>query len=168
MSWQTEMTTLLRVFINDDVTPYEYGDDRLQNLIVSSAQLTLGVVDFPRDYTVDIEGTGITPDPTSATKDNGFINLVTLKAACLVATGDYRSASNKAISVKDGPSTIDAKGIAEHKKGVMQDWCKAFADALLQFRLGNSNAGEAIVGPHRSDATNRTTLGDRRTRPDFN
>ena len=44
MAWQTEMTTLLRYVINDNDTPQEFTDGRLQQLIVSSAQLTLGGV----------------------------------------------------------------------------------------------------------------------------
>ena len=152
MSWQTEMTTLLRYVINDtDATSYEFTDSRLQTLIVSSAQMTLGVVDFPRDYNIDIPSTGITPDPTAA-NDNGFINLVVLKSACMLADGEYRTASNKGIVIRDGPSSVDARALIASKQQIASDSCAKYEKAELEFRLGNSNAGEAIIGPHRNAA----------------
>jgi hypothetical protein len=60
----------------------EFTDERLCSLLVSSAHLTLGVVDFPADYTVDIPNSGISPTPTN---DKSFVNLVVLKAACLLS-----------------------------------------------------------------------------------
>ena len=150
MAWNTEMVSLLRYVINDtDTLTQEYSDTRLKSLIVTAAQLTLGVVDFPRDYTIDIANIAISPDPTTS-KDNGFVNLVILKAACLLATGDYRSATNKGVVIRDGPSTIDARGMLASKKDIMESACKKYDEAELEFRLGNSNAGEAIIGPHRN------------------
>ena len=151
MAWQTEMPTLLRYVINDSESPQEFTDARLERLITSSAQLTLGVVDFPRTYVVDVAASGITPDPTSAPRDNGFINLVILKAACLLSTGDYRKSSNKGLIIKDGPSSIDARTLVESKRELMESLCKDYNEAELEFRLGNSNAGAAILGPHRTD-----------------
>ena len=153
MAWQTEMTTLLRYVINDSDSPQEFTDVRLQKLIASSAQLTLGVVDFTNSYTIDISATGITPDPTVGTRDNGFINLVILKAACLLSSGDYRKSSNKGLIIRDGPSSIDARALVESKRELMESLCKDYAAAELEFRLGNSNAGEAVLGPHRSNLT---------------
>ena len=152
MAWQTEMTTLLRYVINDSDSPQEFTDARLERLITSSAQLTLGVVDFPRTYVVDVAATGITPDPTTAPRDDGFINLVILKAACLLSTGDFRKSSNKGLIIKDGPSSIDARTLVESKKELMESLCKDYSEAELEFRLGNSKAGHAILGPHRADA----------------
>ena len=151
MPWKTEMTSLLRYVINDtDSTRREYTDDRLCNLIVSSAHMTLGVVDFPRDYTIDVPNSGISPDPTSGGRDNGFINLVILKAACMLAAGDYRVASNKGVVIKDGPSSVDPRALVEAKKEIMTSACEKYEKAELEFRLGNSKAGEAIIGPHRN------------------
>jgi|TARA_Y100001937_G_scaffold100920_1_gene138323 hypothetical protein len=164
MAWQTEMTTLLRYVINDtDATSYEFTDSRLQTLIVSSAQMTLGVVDFPRDYNIDIPSTGIAPDPTS-TQDNGFINLVVLKAACMLADGEYRTASNKGIVIKDGPSAVDARALIASKQQIAKDACAKYEKAELEFRLGNSKAGEAIIGPHRNAVYGGSTPIDKFTR----
>ena len=124
MAWQTEMTTLLRYVINDtDATSYEFTDSRLQTLIVSSAA-----------------------------NDNGFINLVVLKSACMLADGEYRTASNKGIVIRDGPSSVDARALIASKQQIASDSCAKYEKAELEFRLGNSNAGEAIIGPHRNAA----------------
>ena len=149
--WKYEMTTLLRYVINDtDTTQRQFTDERLCNLLVASAHMTLGVVDFPRNYIIDVPTSGISPDPTSGSKDSSFINLVVLKAACLLAGGEYRTASNKGIVIKDGPSSVDARGVVEAKKTIMDFACSKYESAELEFRLGNSNAGEAIIGPHRN------------------
>jgi len=146
--WKTEMTTLLRYVINDaDETAREFTDERLCSLLVSSAHLTLGVVDFPANYTVDIPNSGISPTPTN---DKSFVNLVVLKAACLLAKGEYRSSTNHAIVVRDGPSTVDPRGMVAAKKEMMDMACANYEQAELEYRLGNSNVGEAIIGPHRN------------------
>ena len=147
-AWKTEMTSLFRYVINDvDETTREFTDERLCSLLVSSAHLTLGVVDFPSDYTVDIPNSGISPNPTN---DTSFVNLVVLKAACLLATGEYRSATNQGIVVRDGPSSVDPRAMVTAKKGMMDSACANYQKAELEYRLGNSKAGEAIIGPHRN------------------
>lgn len=163
--WQTEMITLFRYVINDVSETQEFTDDRLGNLLLSAAHLTLGVADFPRDYTVDIPASGISPDPTSGSRDNNFINLVILKAACLLSAGEYRAAANKGIVIRDGPSSIDARGMIGAKKEIMDDACKKYRQAEFEFRLGNSNVGEAIIGPHRNSIYGgRTSTYDGRNR----
>ena len=150
--WQSEMTTILRYVINDtELVSQEFSDNRLQNLIISAAHLTLGVVDFPSDYSVDIPNSGISPDPTTV-NDSSFVNLVILKAACLLAEGEYRVAANKGIVIKDGPSAIDARGLIAGKKELAESACQRYTKAELEYRVGNSNAGEAIIGPHRNAA----------------
>ena len=154
--WKVEMTSLLRYVINDtDASNREFTDERLCSLLVTSAQLTQGVVDFPRDYTIDIANSGISPDPIAGAKDNGFVNLVILKAACLLAAGEYRASTNKGIVIRDGPSSVDARGLVAGKKEMMESSCKKYDAAELEFRLGNSNAGEAIIGPHRNTVYSR-------------
>tara|TARA_Y100001973_G_C5208772_1_gene343697 strand:- start:12212 stop:12706 length:495 start_codon:yes stop_codon:yes gene_type:complete len=164
MAWQTEMTSLLRYVINDtDSTTREFTDERLQNLIISSAHLTLGVVDFPKSYSIDIPNSGISPDPaTAGAKDTSFINLVVLRAACLLAQGEYRAATNKGIVVRDGPSSVDPRAMVVAKKEMMQSACQKYEQAELEYRLGNSNAGEAIIGPHRNAVYSKGSSGHSR------
>ena len=148
--WQTEMTTLLRYVINDsEQSVQRFSDDRLTRLILTAAHTTIGVVDFASDYSVDVPNSGISPDPTEI-KDKSFVNLVILKAAHLLANGDFRKASSKGIVLRDGPSAVDPRGMIEAKRHLAESSLERYKKAELEYRLGNSNAGEAIIGPHRN------------------
>lgn len=148
--WQTEMTTLLRYVINDtDERVQRFSDDRLTRLVLTAAHTTIGVVDFSSDYSVDVPNSGITPDPTER-KDKSFVNLVILKAAHLLANGDFRKSSSKGVVLKDGPSSVDPRGMIEAKRHLAESSLKRYQKAELDYRLGNSRAGEAIIGPHRN------------------
>lgn len=166
MSWQTEMTTLLRYTINDSESPQEYTDARLQTLIVVAAQLMLAEVDFSQGYIVSIGATGIAPDPTQVSpKDNAFINLTVLKARCILAQAEARKAGQKALSIKDGPSAIDGGGVSNAAKAWMTTACLEYEQAEFSYRAGDLSAGRAIVGPHMTDIMARGTMRDR---PEFN
>jgi hypothetical protein len=156
MAWQEDMTTLLRYVVNDYTTPYENTDGNLQRLLVTAAQLTKKDVDFDVDYAITIAATGISPDPFSI-NDNGFINLVVLKAACLLARGEQKKKGQNALAIKDGPSNVDGRGPADAMKNWANTVCAEYAQAELEYRLGNNNAGQAIVGPYHFD--NATQFG---------
>jgi hypothetical protein len=165
MSWDRTMVTITRGIIDDlDSDNYTYTDSRLQQLLVIAAHYVTLNVTFNQTYTINIDSPDITPDPTVAPKDQGFVNLTVLKAACILAKGEYRKDSSKGMVIKDGPSSIDARTLVQSKKDLMTDMCEAYAEAELQYRLGNSKAGEAIVGPH---LTNRSSGGSNRDRPEF-
>lgn len=154
MAWQEEMTTIVRFIINDYTSPYENSTDNLQSLIVAAAQLTKNDVDFDTDYSISISSTGISPDPTDI-NDDAFINLVSLKAACLLARGDQRRKARNALSIKDGPSNIDGRAAAEATAKWSDNICKEYADAELEYRLGNAKPGKAIIGPYRYEDSNQ-------------
>ena len=77
MSWQNEMTIIVRHLINDlDSSSYTFTDSRIEESILVSSQLVLHEVDFESSYTVDVDSLTLTPDPTANTgsdgKDDGF------------------------------------------------------------------------------------------------
>ena len=86
MSWQGQMTTVVRHLVNDtDSTKYKFSDDRLETSILVASQLVISETDFANSYDINVEGCRLSPDPTdSATKDNDFIALVCLKTACII------------------------------------------------------------------------------------
>ena len=90
MAWQDTMVIMLRVVIDDMGSNPTYSDSRLEEILVVSAKLTKKDVDFANDYTIGVTDSTITPDPVS-TSDNAFVNLVTLKAACLVANSEFKT-----------------------------------------------------------------------------
>lgn len=157
MSWQTEMVTILRSIIGDLTTPQEFTDASLQQLVVSSGQLMLFEVDFPKTYTFDHSTPDITPDPTDPARDDAFINLTVLKAACLLGLGQWRLKARQGLVVKDDVSAFDGRGASTDTKEWAKGLCEAYEHAKIEYRLGNAKPGRAIVGPHMADENFRTT-----------
>ena len=126
MSWQGEMGTMVRYLINDvDSSSYSFSTTRIETSILVSAQLSSFNVDFANEYTINVEGCSLSPDPTDTdTKDNAFIALVCLKAACMIIGGEIRSESGNAISIKDGPSSIDLRGVTGTLSVLYKDLCE--------------------------------------------
>jgi len=147
MSWQSTMVLLLREFVSDAVETYTYSDVRLQEVIVAAATSVIMEIDFTYTYTVDIDNITISPDPVSGTSEIAFQVLVCRKAAQLIYGGEYRDASNRAINFKDGPSTIDSRGVAEAKKKMLDDASAAYNGTRTAYLTGNGMSGAAIVTP---------------------
>ena len=160
MSWQTDITTIVRHLLNDlDASSPSFSDDRVQKTVLVAAQLIVSQVDLSQNYTIDISGTSLSPDPTaSATLDNDFITLLSLKTSCIILGSEVRSESGNAISIKDGPSSIDLRGVASTLVVLYKDLCSKYESALLDYSAGNSIAGQAILGPYSpgSDFVRRT------------
>ena len=151
MAWTDDMPTIVRYLINDlDTTNYAYSNGRVRQTIVVAAHLVLSEIDFDKTYTVTISTSGISPDPTAATKDDAFINLVSLKSACLIASSELRTKGLDAIRVSDGSSSIDAGGILRGFELLSKDLCQRYEDAKIQYKAGNSGAGQAILSPYES------------------
>ena len=136
MSWQGEMGTMVRYLINDvDSSSYSFSTTRIETSILVSAQLSSFNVDFANEYTINVEGCSLSPDPTDTdTKDNAFIALVCLKAACMIIGGEIRSESGNAISIKDGPSSIDLRGVTGTLSVLYKDLCARYESVLLDYR----------------------------------
>jgi hypothetical protein len=156
MAWQTEITTIVRYLINDFESPQTYTDAKLQTAVVIASHLMLEDISFPRVYNIDIGATGISPDPTSDTRDNAFINLAALKAACLVDNWAFRSKLPTAgIAIRTGPESIDTRGVLAAYQFLQQNGaCKAFEQAKWEYESGNMTPGRAILAPFVGDNVN--------------
>jgi len=150
MSWQGQMGTIVRHLVNDlDPSNYTYSDDRIETAILVASQLMIMNVDFNNVYDINVESCRLSPDPTdSGTKDNAFITLSCLRAACIIIGSEIRSESGNAISIKDGPSAIDLRGVTATLTVLYKDLCEKYENLLLEYRAGNSVAGHAILGPY--------------------
>ena len=146
---------------------YAYSDDRLKELLLSSAQLMQGEITFSQVYTINILGGVLSPDPTLGIRDDAFINLVMLKAACIIDNCEARYASKRAVYMRDGSNYVDMRGqsqsaLALWKKG----WCQNYSDARFEFMAGNTaSAGMGIIGPFRI-AANADVYGAQGWTPD--
>lgn len=150
MSWQGQMSTMLRHIVNDvDSSSYKFTTQRLETTLLVAAQLVATEVDFPNTYTVDVESCSLSPDPTDLdTKDQDFVTLVVMKAACIMIGSEVRTEASNSISIKDGPSAIDLRGVSNTLVVLYQDLCKKYEDAVVGYQAGGSIAGQAILGPY--------------------
>ena len=164
MPWQNEMTLIVRHLVNDlDSTNYTFSDDRLEESILVSSQLSILEIDFEQTYTIDVDSTSLSPDPTtSSDKDDSFINLVSLKTAQMLLGSELKTHYLNAISLRDGPSSIDLRGIVSGLKILFDDINRRYEEAVTQYKL-NGVVGQAILGPYSpgSDSVARTHLSHR-------
>ncbi len=172
MSWQGQMTTVVRHLVNDvDSSNYTFSTDRVETTILVAAQLLIMNVDFNNTYDINVEASTLSPDPTdSGTKDDPFIALACLRAACIIVGSEIRKESGNAISIKDGPSAIDLRGVTSTLTVLYQDLCKKYDEALIDYRAGNSVSGQSILGPYSpgSDHVRRGMYSDNRSGGYFN
>lgn len=150
MSWQGQLSTIVRHLLNDvDHTNYKYTSKRLETTIIVAAQLVILDADFNNTYSINVESCQLSPDPTDLeTKDNAFITLVALKSACIILGSEARTESGNAISIKDGPSAIDLRGVSGTLLTLYKDLSEKYEQALTSHLAGNSMFGAAILGPY--------------------
>ncbi len=143
MSWQTEMTPIVRALI-DDMDSATYTDSRLQDYIVVAAKLVTAQITFDNSYTVDVVAESISPDPDTL-DDNFFINLVCLRTACMIVTGEYKTQAGKGISFKDAQTSIDTRAAVDGKKALMTQICNLYEQERLQYMNGVRVAGRLVA-----------------------
>lgn len=150
MSWQGQMSTMIRYIIGDiDPTNYKYSPHRIETTILVAAQLVTFDVDLPNSYTINVEQCRLSPDPTDAeTFDNAFINLTVLKSGCIILGSEIKTEAGNAIAIKDGPSSIDLRGVSSTLQVLYKDICMKYDKLLLDYKSGGTLAGQAILGPY--------------------
>lgn len=141
--YQDNLIAFLRGIIMDLSEPYAYEDDRLLEIIMVAASIIIKDAHFATSYVISITGQTISPDP-----DNNFSVLTCLKAAAIIADGECRTASTSALSIKDGPSTIDGSNVAKNKCEIAKRRREDYDGALLKHNAGDGAVGRAIIGPY--------------------
>lgn len=160
--WTNEMVMIVRHLIGDvDDHSYTYLDTRLETTILTAAQLVQSKHSFDKTYTIEIDECSLTPDPTAATKDNSFINLVCLKAACIITGSEWRTKANIGIKIVDGPSSIDTGSQVFALQAIHKDLCAQYSAEELNHQMGVS--GHIILSPYSpgSHANSRTRHSQR-------
>lgn len=137
---------MTRVILGDMGPTYTYSDERIQQVMLGAALHLNMVATFENTYTIDLSS-GISPDPAG---DNDFIVLCSWKTACMIST--YELKNHSGIMMRDGPSSLDTRGISNNKKVGMVSICKQFDDLLMTYLLSggseNGGSGQAILGPY--------------------
>lgn len=163
MSWQGSISTTVRHLISDvDPAAYKYSPKRIETTILISSQFVTVEADFPNVYAIDIERCTLSPDPTDAgTRDEDFLSLVSLKCACIILGSEIKAESGNAISIKDGPSQIDLRGVSGTLSMLYKDMCEKYNQMLMDYKAGNSISGHAILSPFSPGSDNlRRTYSD--------
>lgn len=150
MSWQGQISTMIRHLVNDlDSTDYKYSNSRIETAILVGAQLVTYEASLVTTYDINVEQCSLSPDPTDAeTKDNAFINLVSLKTAALIIGSEVRTEASNAVSIKDGSSSIDLRGVASTLLALYTRLVEEYTKSLMDYQMGGNMAGQAVLGPY--------------------
>jgi hypothetical protein len=147
---------MVRVLINDLLTPQKYTDSYLQQVLVTAGVLVDSEFDLPQDYTFGVSGITISPDPI-ATSDSIFQGLVPLKSACILNQGNFQTAVTQGIKVRDGDSAIDTTVGFRGYKDILEFGPCAIYDKLRwdiqSGKAAGKSAGEigiAVISPYRA------------------
>lgn len=148
MSWQTEISTITRVWINDLCDNPTYSDARLLQLILVAAKYVKLEVNLKNDYTINLESSTITPDPTSI-NDEDFVAFVALKSACMLDHSTFRTkAASEGIRAALGPASLSVGGnLAGYETILNQGPCSLYEQLKMDYESGNTDLFKAILGP---------------------
>lgn len=148
MAWQEEITTIVRVLVNDIGPNYTYSDERiLQCIVVASKYVQFDVV-LDHSYEVDVINQTITPDPT-VDNDNIFIDLVALKASCIIDQSNFRTkAVLEGLRASLGPASLAVNNNLAGWKEILNHGPCALYDSLVEhWDVANASAIRAILSP---------------------
>lgn len=148
--WKHELVRMVRHMIDDLGATPTYTDDRLEELILLAAGFVNTDVDLRQDYTIDLDELTLSPDPTdSNARDEDFINLICLKAACILDISKTNSSVGQSIYIRDGSSAIDLRGVTANRLQLVKiGWCKEYKEAVETYSSqGIGVAGAAIMTP---------------------
>jgi len=138
---------MLRVLINDLVSPYTYDDDTLTKILSVSAIYNIQDIDFDVTYTISLAGTpDISPDPSG---DSIFTNFMVMKAACQADFSTYRTkALAEGVTARCGPATLAVLGnLRGFKELLTVGPCATYESMKLDYVFGNGQMCRAILSP---------------------
>ena len=146
MAWQTDSVQIIRTLIHDvDPSAYVYTDERLEEVFVISAYNIITDIVFDTTYTITISTNTISPTPAS---DKYFMNLVSLKAASIILFSEYKTASNSAVKVVDGPSTIDYTAVSKNLKELYNNAMEQYEQMKYRYHTGEGSGGIVVLTPY--------------------
>jgi hypothetical protein len=148
MSWDIEIPIIVRTLINDLSDQPSYSDERLKQIIAVAAKYVQFDVVLDYSYNVDVVEGNISPDPTDH-KDEIFISLVSLKAACIVDQSALRTkAALEGIRASLGSATLTVKGSLEGFIKILEKGpCASYDELTSHWDVSQATAIRAILGP---------------------
>lgn len=148
MSWSLEIPIIVRTLINDLSDNPTYSDERLQQVIVVAAKYVQFDVILDHQYAIDVSVPNISPDPTTD-RDEIFIALVSLKAACIVDQSELRTkAAMEGIRAALGPASLSVGGSLEGLKMIIEKGaCATYDELTSHWDVKDATAIRAILSP---------------------
>lgn len=148
MSWQAELTTIVRTLINDIGPTYTYDNSRILQCIVVGAKYVQFDVILDHLYDIDVVHQTITPDPT-IDNDAIFISLVSLKAACIIDQSNFRTkAVLEGLRASLGSASLTINNNLAGWKEILAHGPCALYDGLVEhWDVANATAARSILSP---------------------
>ena len=146
MPWNIDLVVMFRSFIGD-LDSAKFTDERLKQILVVGAYNVVNDADFNNTYTVDVAQVSISPDPISE-NDTDFVALTVYKSACILLGSEVKTEAGNAISIKDGPSAIDLRGVTQNLNLIYKDFCAKYDELLKAYQYNNTLVGQAVLGPY--------------------
>jgi len=148
MAWQDEMIITTRVLVNDLNSPYDFSDDRLEQILVVAGKYVQFDVNLDHLYNIDVVEKTIAPDPT-IDNDSIFISLTCLKAACIVDQGTFRTkAALEGIRTALGSANLSFGGSLTGWQAIIDHGACALYDELTShWDVKNATAWSAVLSP---------------------
>lgn len=151
MSWKKEIPIIIRTLINDLGPSYTYTDNRLIQISVVAAQYVQFDVNLDKKYTINIISPNITPDPTINPKDDIFISLTALKAACIIDQSTIRTrAALEGVRAALGPASLSVNNntaASGYKLLLDSGPCALYKELTDSWDIANATAVRAIFSP---------------------
>jgi hypothetical protein len=148
MSWQIEIPIIVRTLINDLGDQPSYSDDRLLQVIAVAAKYVQFDVNLDHKYEINVANPNITPDPID-NRDEIFISLLSLKAACLVDQSSFRTkAAMEGIRASLGSASLSVNGQTAAWKTILdQGPCALYDELTSHWDVKDASAIKAIFSP---------------------
>ena len=148
MSWQTELTIIVRTLIDDFDSPYQYSDNRIEQVLTVSAKYLQFDINLDYTYNIDVINLTIDPDPVEI-NDSIFISLVCLKAACIIDQGTYRTkAAMEGIRSSLGPASVSVAGSLTGWQAIIEHGaCGLYDELTSHWDVKNATAVAAVLSP---------------------
>lgn len=147
MAWQTEMTIIVRTLINDlDLFSPTYSDARIEQVIVVAGTFVQQEANLKKTYDIDVSVPSITEDPTTPIRDDTFVTLTCLKAACIIDQSTYRTkAATDGIRASLGSASIGiSSNLSGFKTILDQGPCAMYQQLLDEHNIGGDGAANVI------------------------
>lgn len=144
MAWTTELTQLLRYYLDDSDTT-NYSDARLAKFIAFGAYEVVAEVGNT-DFTIDIATPTISPDPVEY---KAISSLFVLKGAIILIRNEIKGLLKTAgWKITDDKSTIDGREALKALQELLKGYTESYQKALTSYLMGDGSIGMAILSPY--------------------